>query len=335
MKIVEKVIKTIVNILTGVVLLAILVLLYGKISMKITGHNYSNYFGYTLFKVTTGSMGNAVKIDDVVIVKIKSDIKENDIITYYDNNSFITHRVKKIGNTFITARGDANNTDDAPITKNQVIGKVVHVIKGLGIWQKVLSTPKILFSIFITLLLFDCAFSYRSKKEKDPDFKLSNTQVLNINKLFTKEYKKEEKEISTNTVEKEIASEEISTSIVEKDNVSDETKLLPIEEIEKAKDIIETDNLQKTVLIPVEEIKEEIAEKVSNEEDVELLKTQAIPIEDIELLKTQVIPVDEIELLKTQVMPIKEIKKKAKNKKVELLETQVIPVEEIKKQEIL
>lgn len=178
-------------------------------------------------------------------------------------------------------------------------------------------------------------FSYRSKKEKDPDFKLSNTQVLNINKLFTKEPKKEEKEISTNTVEKEMVSEKISTNIVEKDNVSDETKLLPIEEIEKAKEIIETDNLQKTVLIPVEEIKEEIAEKVSNEEDVELLKTQAIPIEDIELLKTQVIPVEEIELLKTQVMPIKEIKKKAKNKKVELLETQVIPVEEIKKQEIL
>lgn len=333
MKIVEKVIKTIVNILTGVVLLAILVLLYGKISMKITGHNYSNYFGYTLFKVTTGSMGNAVKIDDVVIVKIKSDIKENDIITYYDNNSFITHRVKKIGNTFITARGDANNTDDAPITKNQVIGKVIYVIKGLGIWQKVLSTPKILFSIFITLLLFDCAFSYRSKKEKDPDFKLSNTQVLNINKLFTKEPKKEEKEISTNTVEKEIVSEEISTNIVEKDNISDETKLLPIEEIEKAK---ENEELQKTVLIPVEKIKkEEISEKVLEDEDVELLKTQAIPIEDIELLKTQVIPVEEIELLKTQVMPIKEIKKKAKNKKVELLETQVIPVEEIKKQEIL
>lgn len=333
MKIVEKVIKTIVNILTGIVLLAILVLLYGKISMKITGHNYSNYFGYTLFKVTTGSMGNAVKIDDVVIVKIKSDIKENDIITYYDNNSFITHRVKKIGNTFITARGDANNTDDAPITKNQVIGKVVHVIKGLGIWQKVLSTPKILFSIFITLLLFDCAFSYRSKKEKDPDFKLSNTQVLNINKLFTKENKKEEKEISTNTVEKEIVNEEISTNIVEKDNVSDETKLLSIKEIEKAK---ENEELQKTVLIPIEEIKkEEINEKKLEDENVELLKTQAIPIEDIELLKTQVIPVDEIELLKTQVMPIKEIKKKAKNKKVELLETQVIPVEEIKKQEIL
>lgn len=69
-KVVEKIVKIIVNVLTGIVLLAILVLLYGKIEMQISGNNYSNYFGYTLFKVTTGSMGNAIKIDDVIIVKI-------------------------------------------------------------------------------------------------------------------------------------------------------------------------------------------------------------------------------------------------------------------------
>ena len=69
-KAVEKIIKAIVNILTGIVLVVILIFAYSKIEMEISGKNYPNYFGYTLFKVTTGSMGNAVKIDDVIIVKV-------------------------------------------------------------------------------------------------------------------------------------------------------------------------------------------------------------------------------------------------------------------------
>jgi len=280
---IERIVKIIVDILTGIVLFAILFLLYGKIEMQISGNNYSNYFGYTLFKVTTGSMGNEVKIDDVVIVKIGDEIKENDIITYYEDKSFITHRVIKIENSFLVTKGDANNTEDSPISKNQVIGRVVHKITGLGIWQKVFSTPQILISIFVTLLLFDFAFSLKSKKDLEKTRKLeldkirdmSNTQLFKIDEII-KETKKErnlEPEKDNNIVE--IDEKEIEEMISE-NKEEQETKEI---NKPKKKNFYMSD---KTEILDdmVEELEELLSDKEKKEE-IELLTTQIIPIDEI------------------------------------------------------
>lgn len=261
-KTIEKIVKLIVDILTGIVLFAILVLLYGKIEMQISGNNYSNYFGYTLFKVTTGSMGNAVKIDDVVIVKIGSEVKENDIITYYEDKSFITHRVIDVDNNFLLTKGDANNTEDTPIVKSQVVGKVIHIISGLGIWQKVFSTPQILISIFVTLLLFDFAFSLKNKKELEKTRKLelekikemTNTQIFKLDELITET--KKERNLTNNTKQQETKEEtdiikEVNTDIIEKQ----ESNIESLEEL-----IVEDEEeieLLTTRIIPVEEIKKQ------------------------------------------------------------------------------
>ena len=63
-------------------------------------------------------------------------------------------------------KGDHNDVVDKPITRSQVIGKIVKVFPKLGIWKKVLTDPKILFAIFITMLLFDFALSYSEKDNK-------------------------------------------------------------------------------------------------------------------------------------------------------------------------
>lgn len=259
---VEKIVKIIVDILTGIVLFAILFLLYGKIEMQISGNNYSNYFGYTLFKVTTGSMGNVVKVDDVVIVKIGDEIKENDIITYYEDTNFITHRVMKINNNFLVTKGDANNTEDTPISKNQVIGPVVHIISGLGIWQKVFSTPQILISIFVTLLLFDLAFSFKSRKELEKTRKLeldkirdmSNTQIFKIDEII-KEAKKQR-------------------------NLDLQEQILTQNEESELNQLV-FDRVGSVELL--EDIEELIIEepKVNTQEEIELLTTQVIPVEEI------------------------------------------------------
>lgn len=282
---IEKLVKIIVDILTGIVLFAILFLLYGKIEMQISGNNYSNYFGYTLFKVTTGSMGNAVKIDDVVIVKIGDDFKENDIITYYEDKSFITHRVVEVDNNFLITKGDANNSEDSPISKNQVIGPVVYIISGLGIWQKVFSTPQILISIFVTLLLFDFAFSFKSKKELEKTKKLeldkirdmSNTQIFKIDEII-KETKKERN-----------LNPEPNDNIVE---IDEQEIVEMINENNKSKTTYMTD---KTEILDdlVEEIEELLTEEANTKNVIKENK------EEIELLTTQVIPVDEIKKQET------------------------------------
>lgn len=274
---IERIVKIIVDILTGIVLFAILFLLYGKIEMQISGNNYSNYFGYTLFKVTTGSMGNAVKIDDVVIVKINDKIKENDIITYYEDKSFITHRVIKTENNFLVTKGDANNTEDSPISKNQVIGRVVYKISGLGIWQKVFSTPQILISIFVTLLLFDFAFSLKTKKELEKTRKLeldkirdmSNTQIFKLDEII-KETKKE-RNLVPETDENIIEVDENEFTEMINENKTDSE---PGKENKKRVSY----NNEKTEIL--DDLIEEIKTKETKEE-IELLTTQVIPIEEI------------------------------------------------------
>lgn len=282
---IERIVKIIVDILTGIVLFAILFLLYGKIEMQISGNNYSNYFGYTLFKVTTGSMGNAVKIDDVVIVKIGDKVKENDIITYYEDKSFITHRVVDVENSFLITKGDANNTEDSPISKNQVVGRVVHIVSGLGIWQKVFSTPQILISIFVTLILFDFAFSLKSKKELEKTKKLeldkirdmSNTQIFKIDEII-KETKKERNLHS------------------ESDNNTDEKKLVEITNDSKENRVLEDSNktkMKKLYMNDKTEILDDIVEEIEEIISEDNKKTN-IKKEEIELLTTQIIPIDEI-----------------------------------------
>ena len=104
-------------------------------------------------------------VNDVILVKItQDDIGVNDIITYGKDKEIITHRVLHIDNNVLTVKGDNNNTIDAPITKDIIIGKVVKVFPKLSIWQKIVTEPKILIAIFITLLLFDFAISYKGKE---------------------------------------------------------------------------------------------------------------------------------------------------------------------------
>ena len=53
--------------------------------------------------------------------------KKRDIITYKSDNAFITHRIIKMDGDSIIAKGDNNNTQDKPITKDAVLGKVVFI----------------------------------------------------------------------------------------------------------------------------------------------------------------------------------------------------------------
>ena len=146
-----------------VLILIFLIVAYCYIQLTVQKKEYVNFCGYTFFRVITGSMANTIQINDVVIVKITDDIKENDIITYKSDNNFITHRVVKINKSNIITQGDANNTEDEPIKMKDVLGKVVVIIP-VCILMKVFSSPEVIgatiFSMFMLWVLF------HKKKEK-------------------------------------------------------------------------------------------------------------------------------------------------------------------------
>ena len=131
------------------ILVIIILLLYSIIQRKITSEKYTNLFGYTLLEVVTGSMSGTIEIGDGVIVKLTSDIKEEDIIVYKKEESLITHRLIEMEEDGLITKGDANNVQDEPITKDVVIGKVIFVIPNIHFWKK---------AIIVILIVLICIF---------------------------------------------------------------------------------------------------------------------------------------------------------------------------------
>ena len=122
-----------------------------------------NIFGYSVLSTETGSMAPTIEKGDIVIIKIGDEIRENDIITYKKNNVLITHRIMNIDGDTIIAKGDYNNTEDEPITKNQVIGKSVFIIHNVEVWKKVFTDMHVIVPVVITIILFILMISYKEK----------------------------------------------------------------------------------------------------------------------------------------------------------------------------
>ena len=68
-KVLKNIIKIIINILTFIIFAALIVVIYCKLNMLVKGKNYFEIFGYSVFKVATGSMEPTLSQNDVIIVK--------------------------------------------------------------------------------------------------------------------------------------------------------------------------------------------------------------------------------------------------------------------------
>jgi len=151
-----------------ILVIVLLILLFFLAELKLFGKRYINFFGYTVFQVVTGSMDPVIKIDDIVIVKLTSDVKEDDIITYKSDDNFITHRIIKKNDDEIITKGDANNTEDSPILQDDVVGKVVYIISNVAIWIKVFKEPKVVVSLIISIIIIRLLF-FKDIKNKNSE----------------------------------------------------------------------------------------------------------------------------------------------------------------------
>lgn len=165
--VINKIIGIIFNLLIAIVFVLIIIGIYYLVQIRILKNNYGNIFGYTFFEVATGSMADTIEIGDVVVVEITKEIQEDDIIVYQDGDNFITHRLLEIkDNGELITKGDANNTEDDPISNEQVLGKVIKIIPNLGIIKNALLSPKVLILITILIILLGISFKITSKTEE-------------------------------------------------------------------------------------------------------------------------------------------------------------------------
>ncbi len=105
---------------------------------QVTGKGYVSVFGFSFFRVATGSMEPTIPIGAIILTQ-KTDIEDigvDDVVSFYSKETYmqgaiITHRVvdKDVGpdgKTRLTTRGDANPAADIYyVDKDNLIGKLV------------------------------------------------------------------------------------------------------------------------------------------------------------------------------------------------------------------
>lgn len=123
-----------------------------------------NLFGYSFFIVKTGSMEPNIKIGELIIVKEKSDYDIGKIVTYYDEDAFITHRIINKKDNIYFIKGDNNNVFDEKVLKENIIGEVIFHSLFWGIF--ITKYLKILLLVYILFIIFG---NFYGTKEKEID----------------------------------------------------------------------------------------------------------------------------------------------------------------------
>ena len=159
MLMVKKVITRVINVLCMIAITASVLVLLTVVLTK--SGSVPNIFGYTMFRVMSGSMEPAIQTDSLIIVK-KTDVSEimpGDIISFFSQDPSLdgavnTHRFVSVEETesgrYFVTKGDMNSMQDQYLTsENDVIGKVIFTSHALGVAVHLLSNPL----IFITLIV--------------------------------------------------------------------------------------------------------------------------------------------------------------------------------------
>lgn len=160
---IKKIFLTLINTISVLIIAAAVVILCLVVFTK--QGEVPNIGGYTVFRITTGSMKPSYDTDTLILVKKTdpSEIQVGDVISFYSSDPALdgavnTHRVTKIeqdGTEWkYTTKGDANNVPDQYGTDSEaLIGKVVASSLLLGKLARLVSNPL----IFIPVILIPLA----------------------------------------------------------------------------------------------------------------------------------------------------------------------------------
>ena len=266
-KLVSKVIDNILNVLIVLFAIFLLISIYTLIQVKVLKNEYSNFFGYSLFEVQTGSMHGTIEVGDWIIVKTGKDVKVGDIITYKQSNDFITHRVvESFGGTYVT-KGDANNHSDDPIDQSQIVGKVVKTLRAFGILKKTIFNPVVIILLIITLYLFNLTFK---TTKSTLDIKIEETFTRIKNKIMKSNDKPVVKKIELPKLEKKeepvVLKEIESKEEMVEEPIVEEIKEEKVDEEKKEEELSKTSMFRVISIKREEPKKEEVKEEKKEEE---------------------------------------------------------------------
>ena len=161
MKTLKKVIKIVFDViiyfLIGMLLLYLCLVIYQRNIKKSELLQIDDYY---IFQIASSSMEADLHVGDYIVVLDTNDYEVGDIVTYKEDGSYITHRIYDIDGEKVITKGDANESLDDSIEKEQILGKVLFK---LTILSFVIKYKFIIIALIISSFILELAF----KKENN------------------------------------------------------------------------------------------------------------------------------------------------------------------------
>jgi signal peptidase len=145
--------------------------------------------GIEFYVVESGSMAPTLQVGDLIFVRPKKQYQKGDVVTYEKiatkKEETITHRVFRIdqieGKKYFVTKGDANQAaDKLPILEEEIKGKVIFKISGLGSTVQFLRNNRVVNFLMIcaslAILFYEAYKIWNELKQKHPS---ASRDVLN------------------------------------------------------------------------------------------------------------------------------------------------------------
>ena len=275
-KIIQKSCNIILDILIVIIGIILLGTIYNTIQVKVLNKKKADFFGYTTFEVQTGSMAPTINASDLIIVKKDNKVEIKDIITYEKNGEYITHRIVDLYKDTLVTKGDANNTKDEAIKKEQIVGKVVKVIPGFGLIRKTILNPVVLITLVITVYIIGLIFKKNDEKTK-LDLILEN--LYKKAKNYYDDIIEKINNKKTESSEQELVVKKIINSSVDDTKEAQQEQLADIIKEEKEEKLNVVESLGETRAISLDEIQEALNEDTDLDKTMCFRKILVDPIE--------------------------------------------------------
>lgn len=166
MKKVIKVVKKVFNILSWILIAVLVASVIISLVAKFNG-TIPSLFGYSVYRVSSGSMEPELMVGDVILAKKVDDpneIKVGDIVTFKGKGvyegKFITHEVivppmEEDGVLMLQTKGTANSDPDSPIRADSVESVMVTEVPFLTTFYSFFLSPwGLLAIVFLIILVF-------------------------------------------------------------------------------------------------------------------------------------------------------------------------------------
>lgn len=160
----KKVFRIFRTVLCWLCIALLLIVVISLVTAKIQG-SYPSVFGYSIYRVSSGSMSPELEVGDVILGKSVSDpmdIKVGDVVTYKGSGELsgmlITHKVivapeEVDGVLTLQTKGIANEIPDSPISAERVVSVVVCEVEFLAAFYNFFFSPWGLLTVIALIIL--------------------------------------------------------------------------------------------------------------------------------------------------------------------------------------